>query len=636
MIYFKPCIKLSRLIAVGKNGRIVYDEKFNSKLNIIRGSNSSGKSTIANFIFYALGGEFHNWTTQAANCDSVYAELVINETVVTIKRLITQHSSQPMYIFWGPYENVIQNRNEGWEVYPYKMSDKQRSFSNVLFSLLGLPELKGDYDSNITINQLLRLMYIDQKSPTMSLFKYELFDSPLTRRTIAELLFGVYDNYLYYSRLKLRNLSKDYDDKKKQVDGILYLYESIGNDINIEQVEHDIVSTEEELVDIQKKILSTRSKEVITIDSRKKLSYDNLQDNLTKQKKRYFELLEQIKKYEYDIEDSNYFIDALIKRKNALQDSTETRNSFGNIKLAHCPNCLSPLTETTTDNICFLCKTPLQNEESQSILIRMRVELENQILESQRLLHSKNEQLSELKSNISTESEKLKHFQRNIDEILEEVKSTRNKEIDELFTQKGQLGSKLEFLVKELKAAQQIGVLKKDLINLENAISNTKKTIEAIEVQQRQKYIQALLTIEKYTLKILKRDLDRQNEFKYGNKIDLDFVRDTFALDEKNNFSESSNTFLKNAVRFGIFFASLELDFFRYPRFILCDNVEDKGMEEIRSQNFQKVINEISNQFEVDHQIILTTSMINPELNNKNICIGSEYSSTNKSLIFSV
>ena len=255
-------------------------------------------------------------------------------------------------------------------------------------------------------------------------------------------------------------------------------------------------------------------------------------------------------------------------------------------------------------------------EESLSIMTRMGIELENQIKESQQFLKKKIETLQELKTRILTEAENVKLAQRKIDEILEEVKSTRNKETDELYTHKGQFESKMEFLIKELKAAQQIQILRNEIDNLEKEIKEIKNRIEIIEKRQIEKYSHSLSTIEKYALIILRKDLERQSEFKYGRQINLDFYKDTFGLDGKNNFSESSNTYLKNAVRFGIFFASFELEFFRYPRFILCDNTEDKGMEEPRSQNFQKTILELSNQFDIEHQIILTTSMIDEEMNN--------------------
>ena len=83
------------------------------------------------------------------------------------------------------------------------------------------------------------------------------------------------------------------------------------------------------------------------------MDYNIFKKNL-QTKKKYFELLEQIKEFEYEIEDSNYFIAALGKRKKALEDSEKTRESLGNLKLTQCPNCLSPLMKSELKDICFL------------------------------------------------------------------------------------------------------------------------------------------------------------------------------------------------------------------------------------------------------------------------------------------
>ena len=55
-------------------------------------------------------------------------------------------------------------------------------------------------------------------------------------------------------------------------------------------------------------------------------------------------------------------------------------------------------------------------------------------------------------------------------------------------------------------------------------------------------------------------------------------------------------------------------------------------MELERSQNFQKALVDLSNQFKVEHQMIFTTSMINPTLNNTVYCVGEFYDETNKTL----
>ena len=78
-----------------------------------------------------------------------------------------------------------------------------------------------------------------------------------------------------------------------------------------------------------------------------------------------------------------------------------------------------------------------------------------------------------------------------------------------------------------------------------------------------------------------------------------------------------------------------------YPRLILSDNMEDKGMEDSRSQNFQKIIVDRLNQIEAekqvkadapDYQVIFATSMIAPELDDPKYTIGENYTIENKSL----
>lgn len=56
-------------------------------------------------------------------------------------------------------------------------------------------------------------------------------------------------------------------------------------------------------------------------------------------------------------------------------------------------------------------------------------------------------------------------------------------------------------------------------------------------------------------------------------------------------------------------------------------------MEKERSQNFQKLLVQMcSKQSREGYQMIFTTSMIAPELNTNEYCIGDEYSEKNKSL----
>ncbi len=636
MTQYNPFLKLNRLTIFTKTGTVAYDEPFHEGVNIIRGQNSSGKSTIGNFIFYVLGGEFKKWTTAARQCGDVYAEVFINSEPITIKRSVSEAGSQPMSIFWGTYDEAMKSSSEGWQVYPYRRNEKssKKSFSNTLFLSLGLPELRGDVDSNITMHQILRLLYVDQKSLTLDLLMTDSFDSAIIRKTIGDLLFGVYDDTLYSDKLALRESVKDHDIKKRQFDGIEHIFKSSGTETSPEKINLQIEKNISRIVEIEDFLTKTEEEQQLVRNKQdeRELEIVDLKSSLIAARQNFSTLQNQINEYEFELLDSNEFISSLEKRAMSLSDSLLTREAISDLKMSHCPSCLSPIEHVVDENHCELCKQQLPEDKGSSQIKRMQQEIDNQIRESKKLYLEKEHILLELKSSYPTLEYTIRELQREVNAALSTVKSERNQEIDGLLVQKGELKSQNDFLIKQLKALEQIEVLRKELEGLEAKIQKLRFRINSKEQEQKMRLASAYNLIQRNTLRLLHSDLGRQPEFQSGKIVELDFDRNTFALDGENNFSESSNVYLKNSVRFAMFFASLEKDFFRLPRFILCDNIEDKGMEPERSQSFQKELVEMSKEANVNHQIIITTSMISPDLNDTVMCVGDFYTKTDKTL----
>ena len=256
MIQNKPWLRIKRMVVVSDDGQTAYDELFHEGVNIIRGENSSGKSTIANLLFYGLGGDFNNWTDAALRCKLVFIELNINENILTTRRELSEYSGQGMGIFFGTYETASSSAAEGWKNFPYKMSKNKQSFSNLIFDLLEFPELKGDHDSNITMHQVLRLLKKKKKSSTDSFFRTEQFDSPLTRRTIFELLVGAYDDSLYSDRLLLRDYEKELDFRKRELEGLKRLFEASDSELDKEKLQLAIEGSRNKLIEIQNSLAS--------------------------------------------------------------------------------------------------------------------------------------------------------------------------------------------------------------------------------------------------------------------------------------------------------------------------------------------------------------------------------------------
>lgn len=627
----RPSLFLNRLVIVTHRGTIAYDETFHRGVNIIRGQNSSGKSTISNFIFYVLGGDYNNWTSEALKCRDVIAEIEINGAVITLKRHINVGGLQPMSIFWDSYEKS-KHDIINWQTFPYKQTANTTSFTNVIFNALGFPEVKSENDSNITLHQILRLLYIDQDTPTQSLFRFERFDLPLTRLAISEVLLGVYDDSLYNLRLAYRNALKENDEKKKKFESINVVFGQSGAATNLESVKKSIDLANEDLIKTDKAITELRNNNIVRTSLRTATNSENIQSRLIPVKNNIRTIKNKINQYQIEISDSKQFVATLEKRVDELNNSLLTRNILGELPLTHCPQCLNPLVNHFKESSCFLCKQPLIEESEKANAKRLKQEMELQIWESRSLLEEKERALVALIGDLPVYEQKARLLQQQLNSSILVSQTTRDERLDNLLISKGSIENKIDYLTQQIKAVELLELLKRELAELASLIEKIRLEINLKEELQRNKLQTALQRIRKITLFILRNDLDRQEEFRTGKIIDVNFHKDVYSLDGGNNFSASSKIYFKNAVLFSIFFASLELNFFRYPRFILCDNMEDKGMEKIRTQNFQNLITSISERFGKDHQIIFTTSMIADELNNTPYCVGENYDRHNKTL----
>lgn len=254
---------LSRLVIVTNEGKTAYDEKFHRGINIIRGHNSSGKSTITHCIFFVLGGAYNDFVPEIRYCQHVTAEIEINHIPLTIRRYIEVSNEgkiskeTPMFIYFGPISDVATKDVE-WQRYRYKISTERKSFSNVLFELFGFPEIHAD--SNITMHQILRLMYLDQESPTSSLFYFEPFDRDITRETSADLLMGLYDAQLSDAKLELERLEKDLTAKKGE-EKVMKEMLSASNAYSSQYFNEVIARLTSEIESINTTVLALREKE---------------------------------------------------------------------------------------------------------------------------------------------------------------------------------------------------------------------------------------------------------------------------------------------------------------------------------------------------------------------------------------
>jgi hypothetical protein len=630
---------LNRLRIITEEGKIAYDETFHKGVNIIRGDNSSGKSTITHFIFYVLGGAFNDFVPEARKCSHVIAEVEMNGAIFTIKRHIEKDENEnvstqsPLYFFWGLMEESFNPPvDKTWQKFGYKTTENRMSFSNVLFENLGLPIVKGD--NNITFHQVLRLLYIDQESPTSSLFYYEHFDSQLTRETVSDLLLGVYNEELYENKKRLVIVEKEFENIKSEIKATSHFF-SDPFALSPSHIRVAIENREKEISEIQDEIISIRNKEKdISYEKDSKLLFQKLTDETINQRKIVVGIEQQIDILHNEIEDSSFFIDTLNKKIKALKNSIKTREFLGHLPLEYCPECLTRIKPSEDDSKCKLCKEPIDESFGVVQARRMELEIGFQINESRKLLELNKSKLIELEATFSAELGKLQDLQKQVNAALEDVKSYNEETVDNLNSKKGYL----EGEILQYRTMLENAELYEKLIEKRNELEKEKNYLSSyiFKTEKAQAKLKESINekVREEGVYLLNNDLDRQDEFKNASDFYIDYSNNIAFLSNKfSKYSASSNFYLKVSARFAIFLASLYVDGMRFPRFIFADNMEDKGIEIKRAQNLQQLlIKRVNNYNPESYQLIYTTSYITEELDKSLLVVGEYYTKENPSL----
>jgi DNA repair exonuclease SbcCD ATPase subunit len=631
MTRIDPSLQLVRLVVL-KSAGALYDEKFHPGVNIIRGENSSGKSTIADFIFFALGGDLASWTPEAAAADSVHAEVILSGKTFTLSRDIENKKSMPMYLYEGAFPDAMSNR-KSWSKYPYSRSANNESFSQVLFRLLKMPEQITEGQQNITMHQILRLLYLDQMTPVDQIFGLEEHDRRETRIAIAELLLGLDDLMLHDLRQQIRIADRRYTELVAELRSIFSLLgKTSDSDISVTNFDTEISTTQTELVNASNQVERLISEREGRVNERMESQQELVSQKLRQTKEELRKARERVQEVALDIEDSASFLRTLQDRIDALDSSKDMAELFGTVAFAICPACLTPVAGSKSNGACHLCKTDLP-EAQQWGHLKMREELSFQMRESNKLMESK-------RAELASSQDEMKRLVIARDRLLSETTEfeRRRNPIDaEIASQLRRVGY-LERTVEDLARKAELAAVVRGKIEERNGVGDKlmrlKNHLVDLASAREKRRSEVDHRIVELCVEALHRDLPMEESFRDAQVVEFDFGLNRLTVDGRSRFSASSSTYLKNAFIFSLFELSLIDSEVRWPRFLLLDNVEDKGMQPKRSANFQEYVVERAARHAVEHQVIMTTSMISPKLEDSVMCVGPHYDENHKSLRF--
>lgn len=621
MIRVDPSLVVRRMV-VKRGTDTAYDEKFHLGVNIIRGENSSGKSTILNFIFYGLGGDLNklDWSEHALLCDHVWLEVELNGNPAVLRRKIDVTPQSAMEIFSGRYDQASEAPIESWKRYPYARTKNQESFSQAIFRLLGMPDVAVEGTSNITIHQILRLLYGDQLSPIDSLFRFEGYDPENLREAVGNLLCGAFDTEIYELQQLKKQKEKEFSDTASELRSIFRVLggdESLGLSW-IEQKRRSFVDERNdvisELTKAEESFYESKSSDRITLAAQKELygQVRKLQIDIQAAQ-------EAVDSTDFEIADSELFIRTLKSRLESLRDANLATELVHSIRFGTCPACYAEVIEHEHSvEACHLCKTPLDTERARDRIVGIINEISIQLRQSERLQVIRSERRKNAASKLTLLREQWRLKSNELAELSTLPTSKIREQIRELQRRLGYIDKSIEETDSQVRLANRIGDLSAKKSALDQEIQDISARISTLQYKQTDRLLTSRSAIEKNIIQLLKGDLKRQDSFEDPKRIDFSFAKNSITVDDHTYFSASSRVVLKTAFLVGFLAASLRDPSFRYPRFLMIDITEDKGMELERSHNFQKQVIALSESSSVQHQIILATAMpwpgIGPDL----------------------
>lgn len=614
---------INRMI-VFANQKVVFDEKFHTGVNIIRGDNSVGKSSVMDLLYFGLGGDTNKWNEHQSLCTHVILEIECDEKVFSIKREISNSLRVPMYISDLTIDSALGN-SQSWYKFPFRRSDSTQSFSQFLFDILNLPQSKTDESRNLTMHQLLRLIYVDQMDNVDKLLKDDSFDSSITRKAIGEYLLGIDD-------LEAHNLRQDLILKNKEIAEIAGELKAIRKILSQSIIDYNKININKELDKLQKKLI-THDDELKTIRETKLNKLNTKSINILKDIELELSTLtnkkitndDKISMLNLEIKDIHQFIPALKDKLNSLSNSLVTEEILGTISFKYCPACLQPLDEHKDSDNCILCNQTLENQSRRFSYIEISNEIKFQISESQQLANRYQDDILLLKNdNLKIESN-ISILRQRYQDIMS-LADTYDAIISDISSEIGLIKGRIENLTEKLSLDEQVRLLSidKEKVQLDaNAIFDK---ITKLEEKTQHRLSSVYDNIEKIALSLIKADGNYEETFKNAEQVSFDFYKDYMSVNGKSKFSASSTVIMKNCIRLAIFLFSMQDKQTRFPSIFILDNTEDKGMTFERSQGFQRTLVEACETIKSSYQVIISTSMIDPELDKSKLVVGRYYS----------
>ncbi len=587
----------------------------NKGLNIIEGSNGSGKSTFMNLIYYGLSGtvlEFKAGSSethiQITNDTENYVELdvLVNERPYLFQRFINRNDIT-VIAAGGDVKILPINRSK----------NEKYIFSDWILEALNITAVEvfqGVNHFKINFKDLMRLIYHDQEPNPRKIYKSADFDniisdSELVRKIIFQLLLGKSFSEYYAILAKQKEAEKVVSLKKSLLDEYVLISRSLkenADDLNLNFLKAELLEQENQhrrLIEYRASLKIDRPTSDTAFVEIQNLKSEILNNELRVNalQRKETEALEELSKL-YQLKEN------LILEVTQIKKIIHSHDKLSLFSADTCPYCLRGVDRAVGHCVCGkevdesqyerffynseeylqIFKAKQKTVETIEIAINAAVAETDNLKQEKKSLNGENEELKG----------KIKNLLENIDSGVDSAQL--NKVDDQILATREKINS-LKQRIEIEKRLEQLQSKYDQAVRTHEELRDTAKAMEiAANADIRTKVDDFNAIYNDFMISTLKNCRTA--------KIDID---DYMPVINNGEYREASSTVpIRLMYYLTLIKMSIEKSDVKFPQFLLIDTPETAGID---AENLLKGLSQISKiqseGKEIIYQIILSTAL---------------------------
>ncbi|WP_041279688.1 AAA family ATPase [Desulfobacula toluolica] len=629
-------LRINKIIYSGKN-YYFESEDFDKNIVLIEGDNGTGKSTLCNLIYFALGGEVKVFRksndqrhTQITSDTDNYVDLLvtISDQNYVFRRYIGDNDITVI-----PYEikitqivdsetehtvetKEIQFLGDSTEILPVNRQSDPFIFSDWILEKLGISVVEfyhGYSTFKINFTDLMRLMYHDQQPDPENIYKKIddksalVSDSEMLKNAIFELLIGKSYSDYYDSIVKEKKLLK----KKALAKGLVEEYKLLADQMrkndelkNISFLKAEIEKNEVQLDKLHGARLIFKNNRSVS---------GSLDPDIETYKSTIIEnalLLSQKREHQINTFDERYKIASLLTETRSEIHKIEkiifTHDKLNLFTADTCPYCLSKVERE--DNHC-VCGSPIEEDQYERFFYTSQ--------EYKEILKSKVKTLETIKLAYDAYNQDINDIKASVSEIEGVIQVNRTKleaalnKIDESIDVESlnDIDDRIIEVRKNISDLVQLSEMEEKLQKLQDEYDTARDEAKDAELARKELGIQAKrdVTSKVHTFS------QKYNELMVDTLPDCRSARirleNYLPLINDGEYKEaSSRVSIRLMYYITMMHLSLDDSEITFPRFLLVDTPETAGIE------LDNLINCISKFEDLDsyysnYQVIISTGL---------------------------